>query len=72
METAGGTLAEMEREYIIRVLRETGGEIGAAANRLGVQRRTLNARMRKLGISQEPPAHSMRSERGNGLSGRAA
>ena len=72
METAGGTLAEMEREYIIRVLRETGGQIGAAANRLGVQRRTLNARMRKLGISQEPPAHSMRSERGNGLSGRAA
>lgn len=52
METAGGTLAEMEREYIIRVLRETGGVISAAAARLGVPRTTLNAMMRKLGISR--------------------
>ena len=53
METAGGTLAEMEREYIIRVLREAGGVISAAAIRLGVPRTTLNAMMRKLGISRE-------------------
>ncbi len=52
-ETAGVTLAEMEREYIIRVLRETGGVISAAANRLGVPRTTLNAMMRKLGISRK-------------------
>ncbi len=50
METAGGTLAEMKREYIIRVLRNTGGMISAAATRLGVPRTTLNAMMRKLGI----------------------
>ena len=49
---AGGTLAEVEREYIIRVLRETGGVISAAATRLGVPRTTLNAMMRKLGISR--------------------
>jgi len=50
---AGGTLAEMEREYITRVLRETGGVISAAATRLGVPRTTLNAMMRKLGISRQ-------------------
>jgi transcriptional regulator with GAF, ATPase, and Fis domain len=50
METPGGTLAAMKREYIIRVLRNTGGVISAAATRLGVPRTTLNAMMRKLGI----------------------
>jgi formate hydrogenlyase transcriptional activator len=50
VETAGGTLAEMEREYIIRVLRETCGVISAASTRLGVPRTTLHAKMRKLGI----------------------
>jgi len=53
VEAAGGTLAEMEREYIIRVLRETGGVVSAAATRLGVPRTTLNAMMRKLGISRQ-------------------
>jgi formate hydrogenlyase transcriptional activator len=52
-ETAtGGSLAEMEREYIMRVLRETGGVIRLAATRLGVPRTTLNAMMRKLGITR--------------------
>ena len=50
VETAGGTLAEMEREYIIRVLRETCGVISAASTRLGLPRTTLHAKMRKLGI----------------------
>ncbi|PYT10619.1 MAG: hypothetical protein DMG59_28405 [Acidobacteria bacterium] len=49
----GGSLAVIEREYIIRVLRETGGVISAAATRLGVPRTTLNAVMRKLGISRQ-------------------
>jgi transcriptional regulator with GAF, ATPase, and Fis domain len=40
----------MKREYIIRVLRNTGGVISAAATRLGVPRTTLNGMMRKLGI----------------------
>ncbi len=52
VEGAGGTLAEMEREYIIRVLRESNGVISAAANRLGVPRTTLNAMLRKLGIAR--------------------
>ncbi len=52
VEAAGGTLAEMEREYIIRVVREANGVISAAAARLGVPRTTLNAMMRKLGIAR--------------------
>jgi len=49
----GGTLAEVERAHIIRVLRETGGVVSAAALRLEVPRTTLNALMRKLKISRQ-------------------
>jgi transcriptional regulator with GAF, ATPase, and Fis domain len=52
-EGAGGTLAEMEREYVISVLRETNSVISAAANRLGVPRTTLNAMTRKLGVARK-------------------
>jgi formate hydrogenlyase transcriptional activator len=50
-----GTLQSMEREHIIRVLRETGGTISGAhgaAARLGMKRTTLQSRMSKLGISR--------------------
>jgi DNA-binding NtrC family response regulator len=50
---AGGTLAEIEREHIVRVLRQTGGVISAAASRLGLPRTTLNALMRKLKVSRK-------------------
>jgi formate hydrogenlyase transcriptional activator len=53
VEAAGGTLAETEREYIIRVVHEANGVISAAAARLGVPRTTLNAMMRKLGIARK-------------------
>ncbi len=49
----GATLAHVEREHIIRVLRETNGVISAAATRLGLPRTTLNAMMRKLEISRK-------------------
>jgi len=53
VETTGGsTLEEMERDYILRVFRETGGIVSAAATRLGVPRTTLNAMMKRLGISR--------------------
>jgi formate hydrogenlyase transcriptional activator len=53
VETTGGsTLEDMEREYIRRVFREAGGVISDAATRLGVPRTTLNAMMKKLGISR--------------------
>jgi formate hydrogenlyase transcriptional activator len=43
----------VEREYILRVFRETGGVVSETANRLGLPRTTLNAMMRKLGISRK-------------------
>jgi formate hydrogenlyase transcriptional activator len=49
---ASSTLEEVERNHILRVFRETGGVISAAASRLGIPRTTLNAIMKKLGISR--------------------
>jgi len=46
------TLDHMERNHILRVLRETHGVISTAAHRLGVPRTTLHALMKKLGISR--------------------
>jgi formate hydrogenlyase transcriptional activator len=50
--TGGSTLEEMERDYIQRVFRETGGVISAAATRLGVPRTTLHAMLKRLRISR--------------------
>jgi formate hydrogenlyase transcriptional activator len=50
------TLESAEREHILRALRETGGLIAGprgAATRLGLKRTTLNAKMRKLGITRK-------------------
>jgi formate hydrogenlyase transcriptional activator len=55
MQTANPTLHEAEREHIIKVLRETGGQIGGedgAAARLGLIRTTLNSKIKKLGIER--------------------
>ena len=46
------TLEQVERDHIIKVLRESGGVVTTAATRLGLHRTTLNAMMRKLGISR--------------------
>jgi formate hydrogenlyase transcriptional activator len=49
------TLHEAEREHILRVLRETKGQIGGddgAAARLGLKRTTLNSKLKKLGIQR--------------------
>jgi formate hydrogenlyase transcriptional activator len=51
------TLADSEREEILRALREaqwTLGGPGGAAERLGLKRTTLFYRMRKLGITRPP------------------
>jgi formate hydrogenlyase transcriptional activator len=50
------TLAEADRDHILKVLEESnwvmGGSAGAAA-RLGIKRTTLIAKMKKLGVSRE-------------------
>jgi formate hydrogenlyase transcriptional activator len=59
-------LTEMEREHILRVLRETHGVVSGAdgaANRLGIKRTTLQSMLKRFGI--EP--HAFR--RGNGTFG---
>jgi transcriptional regulator with GAF, ATPase, and Fis domain len=55
LEAAGSsaTLEQVEREHIVRVLRESGGVVSTAAARLGLARTTLNAIMRKLDISRK-------------------
>jgi formate hydrogenlyase transcriptional activator len=55
LQTGNPTLHEAEREHIIRVLRETDGQIGGedgAAARLGLKRTTLNSKIKKLGIER--------------------
>ena len=59
--TNGGTTLEtVERDHILKVLDDAkwviGGPTGAAA-RLGMNRTTLNHRMRKLGIIRPQPQH---------------
>jgi len=51
--TGGATLEQVERDHIMRVLRESDGVVTTAATRLGLHRTTLNAMMRKLGISRK-------------------
>jgi len=50
---SGATLEQVERDHIVRVLRESNGVVTTAAIRLGLHRTTLNAMMRKLGISRK-------------------
>ncbi len=47
------TLEQVERDHITRVIRECNGVVTAAATRLGLHRTTLNAMMRKLGVSRK-------------------
>jgi formate hydrogenlyase transcriptional activator len=47
------TLEQVEREHVMLVLREAGGVVSKAAARLGMPRTTLNALMRKLGVSRK-------------------
>jgi PAS domain S-box-containing protein len=55
LDNASPTLHAAEREHILRVLRETKGQIGGsdgAAERLGLKRTTLNSKLKKLGIER--------------------
>ena len=48
-----GTLELVEREHILRVLKESGGQLsgpGGAAARLGLPRTTLQSKLKQLGI----------------------
>ena len=49
-EPVATTLRELERQHILRVLREAGGNKSLAARRLGIERRTLYQKGQRLGI----------------------
>ncbi len=46
-----GTMKEMERLHIERVLQHTGGNVAEAAAVLGMARRTLYDRLKSLGLA---------------------
>jgi formate hydrogenlyase transcriptional activator len=55
---AGATLEAVERDHILQALHHSGWVVGGptgAAARLGLNRSTLNARMRKLEIRRPQP-----------------
>src|SRR6266550_4614553 len=49
------TLAEAEARHIARVLAHTNGQIGAAAEILGIHRNTLTRKMKEYGLTGPPP-----------------
>jgi len=48
---AAGSLEEMERDYILRVLREFHGNQSKASQVLGIDRKTLYLKLKKYGLS---------------------
>src|SRR5579859_6296548 len=56
LELPDDNFMEMERDHILRVLRETGGVLSGpdgAANRLGIKRTTLQSMLKRFGIGPE-------------------
>jgi len=59
-QIAAGTLEEVERTHILRVLQDTGWTVEGkqgAAGRLGLHPNTLRSRIQKLGIKKSRPTH---------------
>jgi DNA-binding NtrC family response regulator len=52
-EAREALLERFEREYLARLLQETGGSIGAVARRAGIDERTLYNKMRRYGLRKE-------------------
>jgi PAS domain S-box-containing protein len=55
-DVAADDLSEVEREHIIRVLKETNGVLSGkdgAANRLGIKRTTLQSMLKRFGIESQ-------------------
>jgi two-component system C4-dicarboxylate transport response regulator DctD len=46
-------LAALERQWIVQALRQSGGNIARAGERLGLARKTLHDRIRRLGLDAD-------------------
>ena len=55
VEEPATTLKEVERQQIMRALREAGGNRSLAARKLGIERKTLYKKARRLGIDLDAP-----------------
>ena len=49
-----GSLEEIERDHILRVLKESGGNQSRASQLLGIDRKTLYLKLRKYGLPEAP------------------
>jgi len=49
---SGATLEDIERDYILKVLRESGGQRGKAASVLGISSKTLYRKLLSYGIKE--------------------
>lgn len=52
LHVAGGTLGEMEKQAILRALKEAGGNRTHAAEKLGISRRTLHRKIAEYGFAE--------------------
>ena len=57
------SLADVEREHILRTLRASGGNRAAAARLLGVDRKTLYRKLKQYRIRLQPLADPVELER---------
>jgi two-component system response regulator AtoC len=48
------SLSEVERDYIVAVLNETGGRFGKACQILGISRPTLRQKLRQYALDRDP------------------
>lgn len=48
-----GTLADVEKTHIVKILDETGGNLTQAAERLGIHRNTLRLKIREYGLKKD-------------------
>lgn len=55
----GDYLRECERRYIASALESTGGQIGVTAERLGISRKNLWEKMKKLGLGEQPEGREL-------------
>ena len=62
LDPTPGGLDAMERTMVERSLRESGGDLGAAAEQLGISRRTMSRKVRAYALSVPKPLGALSSE----------
>jgi len=74
-DVRGAMVADLERAYLAAMLRATGGKVGEAARRAGIDPRSLYEKMQAYGLSKEdfkPQADRSAGNRGRFAAGKKA